>query len=196
MSSSPEPVTHRREQLALFAKNFLKHPVMLGSIIPSSRFLINRLLGRVDWARARVLVEYGPGVGTFTGEILERMHPEATLVVLETNPDFVGYLRNTLGDDRLHVVHGSAADVAQELQRLGLGQADYVISGIPFSTLPEEIREQILRSTRDVLLPDGSFLVYQFSPKVLQYLRRFFSRVDRDFEPLNFLPAQLFYCQP
>ena len=53
----------RREQLLLFARNFLKHPRMLGSLIPSSRFLIDEVLQAVDWANARVIVEYGPGGG-------------------------------------------------------------------------------------------------------------------------------------
>ena len=83
----------RRAQLTLFARNFFKHPRMLGSIIPSSSFLIRRLLEPVDWERARVIVEYGPGVGTITHEILGRLHPDATLVVIETNDDFVDFCK-------------------------------------------------------------------------------------------------------
>ena len=71
--------THRGE-LLLFARNFLKHPRMLGSLIPSSRFLIDEVLQAVDWANARVIVEYGPGVGTFTAEVLRRMRPDASLI--------------------------------------------------------------------------------------------------------------------
>jgi len=93
----------------LFARNFLRHPNMLGSIIPSSRFLVEQVLGPVDWGRARVIVEYGPGVGTFTCEILRRMRSDAQLVAIETNRDFVRFLRRTLPDSRLHVVHDSAA---------------------------------------------------------------------------------------
>ena len=66
----------------LFARNFLRHPNMLGSIIPSSRFLVEQVLGPVDWGRARVIVEYGPGVGTFTCEILRRMRSDAQLVAM------------------------------------------------------------------------------------------------------------------
>ena len=65
----------RTMEMLLFAGNFLRHPYMLGSIIPSSRFLVNQVLEPIDWERARVIVEYGPGVGTITAEILRRMHP-------------------------------------------------------------------------------------------------------------------------
>lgn len=186
----------RATQLALFAANFVKHPVMLGSVIPSSRFLIDRLLRHVDFGRARVVVEYGPGVGTFTREILARMRADAMLVVMETNPDFVRFLRKTVSDGRLRIVHGSAADVEAALAREGVGCADYVISGIPFSTLPPAVREGVLAATRRVLGAEGVFLVYQFSPKVQHHLKRFFHRVQRSFEPLNVLPAQVFYCTP
>ncbi len=179
----------------LFGRNFIKHPKMLGSLLPSSRFLVNKVLGEVDWAEARVFLEYGPGVGTFTTEILRRMRPDAVLIVLETNADFVRFLRRRVSDRRLHVVHGSAADVDTALARLELEQADYVISGIPYTTMHPEVREIILRKTRAILHPDGAFLVYQFTRAVLPYLRQVFSLVRQDFEPLNVMPARLFYCR-
>ncbi len=183
-------------QTALFAKNFLKHPLMLGSFIPSSRFLIRTLLGELDFDRARVIVEYGPGVGTFTHEILARMRPDAMLVALEINREFVDFLQRSTRDPRLKVIHGSAAAVQGALKAHGVRKADFVISGIPFSTLPAAEREAVLHATRAVLQPQGAFLVYQFSPMVLASLRQVFSQVRRGFQPLNMPPAQLFYCTP
>lgn len=196
MSDKQKTVTSSLEHLALFAWNFVRHPVMLGSVLPSSPFLIQRLLRQVDWTQVRVVVEYGPGVGTFTREILRRLPDDAVLIALETNEDFVAFLRRSLEDPRLHVVHGSAAEVDRVLAERGLPSADCVISGIPFSTLPEEERERILITTRDVLQPQGALLVYQFSSRVLPALQRVFSSVRRGFEPLNVLPAQIFVCVP
>jgi phospholipid N-methyltransferase len=181
--------------LALFSRNFIKHPRMLGSLIPSSRFLVNRLLDQVDWARAGTIVEYGPGVGTFTGEILRRLKPGGSVVAIDTNRDFARYLTRTLRDDRLHVVEGSAADAKDSLRERGLGRADYVISGIPYSTMDPTVRERILQTTHDVLQPDGAFLVYQFTRAVLPYLRQIFPHVHQEFEPRNIMPARLFYCR-
>jgi phospholipid N-methyltransferase len=185
----------RTEQLLLFGRNFFKHPKMLGSLIPSSRFLVNHLLGEVDWARARVFLEYGPGVGTFTTEILRRMRPDAVLVAMETNPDFVSYLRGRMRDERLHVVHGSAAEADAALANLELSRADYVISGIPYTTMQPSVRDQILRKTHAVLDHNGAFLVYQFTRSVLPHLRQTFGFVTQDFEPLNVMPARLFVCR-
>jgi phospholipid N-methyltransferase len=191
----PSQRTSRPEQLLLFGRNFIKHPKMLGSLIPSSRFLVNHVLAEVDWARARVFLEYGPGVGTFTTEILRRMRPDALLIAMETNADFVRFLRRRVHDARLHVIHGSAADADAALSQLALSHADYVISGIPYTTMPPELREVILRKTHSVLDPNGAFLVYQFTRTVLPYLQQVFASVYQDFEPLNVMPARLFYCR-
>src|SRR6202048_2753770 len=180
----------------LVFRNFFRHPRMLGSIVPSARFLIKQLLEPIDWAQARVIVEYGPGVGGITAEILRRMRPDASLIAIETNPEFVSFLRSSAVDERLHVVEASAESVVEILRQHGHEKASYIISGIPFSTISAPLRERILRKTHSVLAPHGSFLVYQFSTRVLQDLRRIFRYVRHQFEPFNVLPAPLFFCRP
>jgi phospholipid N-methyltransferase len=178
----------------LFASNFLRHPNMLGSIIPSSRFLVHQVLEPIDWGRARVIVEYGPGVGTFTREILARMRSDAHLVAIETNRDFVGFLRRALPDPRLHVVRNSAAEVQAVLTRLALPAPRYIISGIPLGSMPDPVRADIAAKSRAALEPGGAFLVYQFTARALPTLQRTFSDVQRSFERRNFPPAQFFRC--
>lgn len=197
MNTNPQVApASKNGQALLFARNFFRHPRMLGSIVPSSRFLIRELLTPIDWKRAHVVVEYGPGVGGITAEVLRRMRPDAVLIAIEMNPDFVSYLRAALHDPRLRVVEGSAESVDEVLRRCGHSHADYIISGIPFSTIPAPLRERILRKTRAALAPGGAFLVYQFSTRVFEDLKRIFGVVGRKFEPLNVLPAHLFICQP
>lgn len=177
-----------------FLRGFLKHPVMVGSIIPSSRVLIEKMLKPVDWEKTRVFVEYGPGVGTFTRPILEHLGPDATLVTIDTNADFTRYLKESIDDPRLVTVNGSAADVQQILEDRGLGQADYVLSGLPFSTLPPGVGDEIAAATSGVIRPGGAFLVYQFSPKVRDFIAPHFDTIDRGFEWINVPPAQLFWA--
>jgi phospholipid N-methyltransferase len=184
----------KRAQMALFARNFVKHPKMLGSVIPSSRFMTAKLLETVDWERARLFVEYGPGIGNISAEILKRMHPEARLVLFELNEDFVEFLRTEFDDPRLVVLDRSAGEIGSALTEAGLGKADYIVSGIPFSTMPDAVREDIVAATHAALKPGGQFLVYQFSPKVLDSLEPRFRRIERGFEAFNMPPAQLFYA--
>ena len=180
--------------LWFFLKGFIKHPVMVGSIIPSSKILIDKMLEPVDWSACKLFVEYGPGVGTFTQHILDRLAPDAILLTIDTNPDFTSYLASKIRDSRLRPVTGSAADVREIMSDLGFEEADYVLSGLPFSTLPAGVGPAIAEATADALRPGGAFLVYQFSPKVRQFIAPHFERIDRDFEWRNVPPATLFWA--
>jgi phospholipid N-methyltransferase len=177
-----------------FLRGFLKHPVMVGSVIPSSRVLIERMLKPVDWENTKLFVEYGPGVGTFTRPVLEKMGEDATLIAIDTNPDFIKFLRKSIHDPRLVPVNGSAADVEAIIKEHGFESADYVLSGLPFSTLPPGVGDAIASATSRAIRSGGAFLVYQFSPKVLDFLKPFFPRIDRGFEWINVPPATLFWA--
>ncbi|MCB2050183.1 MAG: methyltransferase domain-containing protein [Novosphingobium sp.] len=177
----------------VFFEGFLQHPVMVGSIIPSSRLTINKMLAPVNWDECKLFVEYGPGVGTFCRPVLERMRGDATLIVIDTNPLFIDYLRRTIGDSRFIAVHGSAADVKDIIARHGHDHADYVLSGLPFSTLPDGIGPAIAQATHEVLRPGGAFLVYQFSAKARDFMARHFKQIDSGFELFNILPCKLFW---
>ncbi|HEX6218909.1 MAG TPA: methyltransferase [Sphingomicrobium sp.] len=167
---------------------------MVGSIIPSSKILIERMLKPVDWSATRLFVEYGPGVGTFTRPILERLGPEARLIAIDTNPDFIDYLNGDIDDERFIAVHGSAADVETIIAAHGFDHADYVLSGLPFSTLPPGVGDAIGAATGRAIRDGGAFLIYQFSPKVKQFIAPHFERIDRGFEWVNVPPATLFWA--
>jgi phospholipid N-methyltransferase len=177
-----------------FLRGFLKHPKMVASIVPSSRLLIEKMLAPVDWERTKLFVEYGPGVGTFTRVLLDHLGPDAKLVTIDTNADFTRLLKRSIDDPRLIAINGSAADVEQILDDHGLGKADYVLSGLPFSTLPQGVGDKIAKATASVLRPGGAFLVYQFSPKVLDFIKPHFGRIERGFEWINVPPATLFWA--
>ncbi|MBN8848897.1 MULTISPECIES: methyltransferase [unclassified Sphingomonas] len=201
MPSSTSAVRRARSRPAgvpgpwqMFFQGFLKHPVMVGSIIPSSEKLIEKMLGPVDWQRCKLFVEYGPGVGTFCRPILSKMAPDATLIAIDTNPDFINYLRHTIVDSRFVPVLGSAADVEKIVADHGHEKADYVLSGLPFSTLPTGVGPAIASATQRVIRTGGAFLVYQFSPKVHDFIAPHFPRIDHGMEWWNVPPAQLYWA--
>ena len=179
---------------AMFFKGFVKHPVMVGSIIPSTDTLIAHMLSRVDWANTKVFVEYGPGVGTFSQYILQHMSADGTYIAIDLNPDFIEYLDETITDSRFRPVLGSAADVEQIVKDSGFDHADYVLSGLPFSTLPTGVGPAIAAATHRVLRPGGAFLVYQFRAKVKDFLVPHFKRIDGAMEYWNIPPCCLFWA--
>ena len=178
----------------MFLKGFLKHPVMVGALVPSSNTLVKKMLNRVDWANTKVFVEYGPGVGTFCQAILDRMGPDAIYIAIDTNREFIAYLGRQFVDPRFFPVLGSAADVRRIIADHGHEHADYILSGLPFSTLPPGLGATISAETKAALREGGAFLVYQFSPKVRDFLAMSFDRIDHEFELINVPPAQLYWA--
>lgn len=177
----------------VFIEGFVRHPVMVGSIVPSSRFTINRMLRPVDWQNCKLFVEYGPGVGTFCRPVLDRLARDGMLLVIDTNPLFIDYLRRTITDSRFRAVLGSAADVEQIVRDHGFEKADYVLSGLPFSTLPDGVGPAIAAATWRVLRQDGAFLVYQFTPRARDFMARHFRRIDNALEPINVPPCFMYW---
>lgn len=178
----------------VFLRNFARDWREIGSITPSSRFLVQAMLDQIDFSRARRIVEYGPGTGVFTGELLARMHPGAQLLTLDTVAEFNHALRQRYADARLIVVTGSAAAVDRHIAALGWLHADAIVSGIPYTAMPLAVRERILAASARAISPVGHFLAYQYSPLVLPLLRRLFGQVRMRWTPLNVPPAFFFVC--
>ena len=178
----------------LFVREFIKHPAMVASIVPSSGRTIKRMLSRVDWANTKVFVEYGPGVGTFCQAVLDRLGPDAEYIAIDPNPEFVEHLRHKFRDSRFVLVQGSAEDVRQILKDRGHDHADYILSGLPFTTLPAGVGDAIARETAEALRPGGAFLVYQFRPKVRSFFEPYLPKIDSALEWWNVPPAQLWWA--
>lgn len=148
-----------------FLRGFLRNPAMIGSIIPSSRFLEQRLVETAGIAQCRMVVELGPGTGGTTRAILNALPRQSHLLAIEINPDFVSYLKAD-PDPRLDIRLGSAEHLRTALAASDHGRPDAVVSGIPFSTMPAELGRKILRDIWGCLAPGGRFVTYQLMSRV------------------------------
>src|SRR3954453_8001324 len=117
---------------ALFFKRFLKRPFQIASIVPSSRALVERVSDKIDFDRACVLAEYGPGEGVHSREIARRMRADARLLPFEVDHAFSRDLDRKFADDpRGLVCNRDAADLPVEMRIRGIAHCDYILSGIP-----------------------------------------------------------------
>ncbi len=172
-----------------YIKNFIQDQDV-AAIVPSSSFLVKRVCKWIDFDESAVIVEYGPGNGVFSEYILDNMTDDSTLILIESNPDFVETLEEMTADDpRAIVVEDRAEHVEDILNEHGFEEVDYIVSGIPFSFLDEETRVELLRTTHDVLAGDGKFLVYQYYNHLEEPLREHFSEVTKEREYLNIPPT-------
>jgi phospholipid N-methyltransferase len=186
------PTPQRKDHRLAFLRGFLKKPKEVGSIIPSSRFMEKRIVRAAELARADVVIELGPGTGGTTRALLGHMKPQARLLAMEINPHFVRLLRRTIRDPRLIVHEGSAQEIASALADNGLGAADVILSGIPFSTMQREVGLGILHSVYDNLAPSGRFVAYQFRDRVGNLGRHVFGSPHVETELLNVPPMRIY----
>ncbi len=176
-----------------FFQGFLREPQQVGSVIPSSRFLERRLVNISAVRDARTVVELGPGTGGTTHALLRALAPEARLLAIEIDPRFSAMLREEITDVRFLIEQGSAGDIAAMLTRRGLPAPEVVISGIPFSTMPDVVGANILRAVWAALAPGGRFVAYQFRDRVAVLGRGILGRPEVDVELLNVPPMRV-YC--
>ncbi len=178
-----------------FFKVALKNYKTSGTLTPSSRFLAKRMLSYVDFNKANVLVELGPGNGAITRKILNNLHPEAHLICFEINTHFYKQLQE-FNHPQLTVLNVSAEHIVDEINKLGHQKTCHIISSLPLSILPEEVSANILHDSYEALDPKGSFIQYQYSLTYYKKLKRVFKDAIRlDFELLNFPPAFVYCCK-
>jgi phospholipid N-methyltransferase len=177
----------------VFFKENLRSQRTVGALAPSSPSLTRAMLDEAEVEQARVIVEFGPGTGVFTQEIVRRMDANARLIVLEINATFVENLRSRIEDKRVEIINGSAADVAKHLAERGLSQPDCIVSGLPFGSLPAPVSQAILEATRDTLAPGGVFVTFQYTTLRKRLLYSYFpgARFTR-LILRNFPPALVF----
>lgn len=175
-----------------FVKEFIKSPGEVAAVSPSSRRLARRMIQGLDFSAAQAVVEYGPGLGTFTDAIvieLERAaaktpaQPRCRLIAIERNEKMAELLRRRHPDVALY--HDDAANVRAICESEGFQQVDYVVSGLGWPSFSDDLRTRILEATADILRPGGEFRTFGYHVGLLMRgawdfratVRRLFSEV-------------------
>ena len=163
----------------------------VASITPSSRYTVRKVTRKIDFTRDITIVEYGPGTGVFAEYLLKKMSPDSRLIMIELNPDFVEILQK-IDDPRVSVHRQSAEEAEAIAQNCGALEADYILSGIPFSFLPVQVKDNILTATYRLLREDGYFLAYQTSMHLRKPIEKHFGAVEMSFEIRNIPPMCIY----
>ena len=177
----------------MFLWEYIKHPLRIGAIAPSGRSLARRMMEPVDFNKAKVIVEYGPGTGSFTREILSRKRPGTRFILIEQNETFYREMYTRCHDkDNTVVLHGSAEEADRLVREQGFACADAVISGLPFASLPQSVSLKVFISTRRLLRKDGVFVTFQYSKVQEEMLARHFQITEVLRERRNLPPAYVY----
>ncbi|MCL2188354.1 MAG: methyltransferase [Defluviitaleaceae bacterium] len=179
-----------------FIWQYITRPRSVGAIAPSSRFLARKMVQGVDFTQAKCIVEFGPGTGVFTRELIARRQEGTVIIAIERNADFCEILRKQFADiANLHIINGSADQVQAYLAERGFSHACYIVSGLPFASLPRELSEAILTQARVSLREGGQFITFQYTLLRKDLIARFFSSIEVKRELRNLPPAYVLRCK-
>jgi phospholipid N-methyltransferase len=145
---------------ARFFWQFIAKPGMVGAIAPSSAALADEMLKTIDLGPGARVAEYGPGTGSFTRAILERLHPDARFFAVERNAALAGELRARF--PTLHLHEGSVEEIEQFCRDEGVEQLDAIVSGLPWASFPRDLQIRILDATMKVLKPGGQLVTFAY----------------------------------
>jgi phospholipid N-methyltransferase len=195
---------HIPSAAGLFLRESFRSIRSTASVVPSSRYLTAALCEHIDFHRARLIAEFGPGTGAVTNGILARMHPDAVLYAIDMNPSFVEHLQRSSQDSRLIPVHGSAADLTRIV---GGAEVDAVVSSLGLTSMNHALRKSIYDQVRQCLRPGGVLTQYQYVTSKagcklsrsefdeLRFLETYFAKVTTKWVFVNFPPACAFTCR-
>lgn len=145
-----------------FLRRFLDQPRHIASICPSSRYLTARMFADLQLCDGDVLIEYGPGTGSFTVEVerLRREGVDVRYLGIEKDAGMYQFLVRRFPD--LEFVLGDAADVMQICTERDLPAASVVLSGLPLIFLDRDTLESIFAGTGQCLTRGGVFRTFSY----------------------------------
>ncbi|MDQ6601059.1 class I SAM-dependent methyltransferase [Bacillus salipaludis] len=178
-----------------FIKEFIKHPRTVGAVFPSSKQLAKQMIALIQFAHAKGIVEYGPGTGIFTEQLIDHKNEDTVLLVVESNTEFYELLKEKYyGIPNVHIIHGSAENIDRYIQEYKVPQVNYFVSGLPFTSLPIDISKNILRKTKAILGNNGEFVTFQYSQLKKEFFVFYFTHIEIIKVHWNIPPAYI--CQP
>ncbi|MEX6626856.1 methyltransferase [Tenacibaculum pacificus] len=177
-----------------FFKEAVKNYKTSGTIVPSSKYLAKKMLRNINFSKAEVIIELGPGNGAITHCILDKLKSNTILICFEINDAFYEELKK-IKHPQLIVLKASAEEMVTEIEKLGYTKVNHIISSLPLTIIPKEISHRILLESYQTLNNDGLFIQYQYSLTYYKKLKEVFgSNIELSFESLNFPPAFIYNC--
>ncbi|MEU7005074.1 SAM-dependent methyltransferase [Nonomuraea sp. NPDC046570] len=187
---------------ALFLGQFMRSPATIGALAPSSQRLASAVCAPLPERGEPIVVELGPGTGSFTAEIQRRLDGRGHHLAIELNSRLAGLLADRF--PTVDVVEGDAAALASLLSERRIRHADVVVSGLPWAAFPDELQQCLLGAVADSLGPAGAFTTFSYLHAIpLPPARRFRALLAERFEEVvvsrtvwrNAPPAFVFHAR-
>jgi len=182
--------------LKMFVLEYIKNPRFVGAVCPSGKYLADKMVNSINFKKAKCIVEFGPGTGVFTEKILSRIKEDALVILVEINKEFYNILRGIYGHKKnVIIINDSAENIDIILKEHSIENVDYILSGLPFASLPKEVSKNVLNKTCKILKGESEFITFQYSLFRLNFFREFFHDINYKKVIRNLPPAYVLKCK-
>lgn len=180
----------------MFVLEYIKNPRSVGAIAPSSKYLAEKMISDINFKDAKCIIEYGPGTGIFTEKILSKVKEDTIVILIEINKEFYNILKDRYGyKNNVIILNDSAENIDKILEKYSIEKVDYILSGLPFTSLPSDVSRSILSKTARILEDEAGFITFQYSLLKLGFFKKYFSNLKYKRVIRNFPPAYVLECR-
>jgi len=144
-----------------FLQAFLKNPLKVGSIAPSSPELAQQMVAGIRPNEESVVLELGVGTGAITKFLQEIVPSRESYLGIEIDRKLVKSLKENF--PALKIVRGNACDTFSIYQKTGFGKVGYIICCLPFVSLPNDVGEKILAEIDKFMEQGCVFRTFQYA---------------------------------
>jgi phosphatidylethanolamine/phosphatidyl-N-methylethanolamine N-methyltransferase len=147
-----------------FFRQWLKNPLAMAALSPSSRRLAHEMIKQLPEHAGRV-IELGGGTGVFTRALLEKGIAPENLLVVELNEELHQLLQNQFPG--VKVVCGDARELHDIIEQESFGKqdgVDAILSGLGLLSMSRNTQRSILSAAFSVLGANGRFIQFTYGP--------------------------------
>jgi len=179
----------------LFFRRWVKNPLQMGSIVPSSPALCRRVAKHAHVQPGEAVIELGAGTGVISNALLESGLAPERLFVVEIVRDMANHLRAEL-PAKANVIEGDARRLPALIPTDWHGKIGTVVVGIPLVLLPFAEQRRFIDAI-EAVAPGRGFILYSYcvtSP--LPWKKHGLVAKREAWTPLNFPPASVWRYTP
>jgi phosphatidylethanolamine/phosphatidyl-N-methylethanolamine N-methyltransferase len=170
----------------LFLKRWIRDPLKIGAIAPSSRDLADAMAGLVPIGASEPVIELGGGTGAITRALLDAGIAPERLVVVERDEALHNLLVKRFPGVR--VLRGDAAHLTGLLRPLGIKRVSAVVSGLPLLAMRKPVAQRIVEEVFALLVPGAPLIQFTYGLFAPIPYRKFGVRGEVKRRVLNNLP--------
>lgn len=156
---SPQSAQQQRPQ---FLAAWMRSPLKIGSLTPSSKSLARAMAKYVDLGEEGMVIELGAGTGAVTHALVEAKIPAERLLVVEREPRLFTILHAQFPG--LRIVRADAAELTQVLEESGITKICAIVSSLPLLSMPRGVRTQIETRMAAALCQGGKIIQFTYGP--------------------------------